>query len=106
MNYDVISVTNLPAPTVWTATVTIRAWEDGTYTLVWGSDAPLPEQVTNILDGATTNLVHTDLAMAVTTVALLARCAATDYHAALAECWDITMGNAIGNSLEYYNEVY
>ncbi len=100
MDNYIISTTTLTAPTIPDVRVMVRSWDDGSFTVEWESDVPMPEQVITCLDSGTKDIVHYYLEMALSAVAILAACASTDYERIVGEMWDVTMAEALGECLD------
>ena len=100
MDNYIISTTTLTAPTIPNVRVMVRSWDDGSFTVEWESDVPMPEQVITCLDGGTKDIVHYYLEMALSAVAILANCASKDYERTMGEMWDVVMANALGECLD------
>ena len=100
MDNYIISTTTLIAPTIPDVRVMVRSWDDGSFTVEWESDVPMPEQVITCLDGGTKDIIHYYLEMALSAVAILANCASRDYEFSMGEMWDVVMSTALGECLD------
>ena len=91
--------TTLSAPTLPPVTVTVYSSDEGTFALMWHSEAPMPAHVITLLDSVTDCGEYGNLPVALFAVAMLAQCAWSDYTVMPAEMWDVIGADAIGKAL-------